>query len=107
MFMVLAEGCPMHLLVLVDYMTVKLVCLFFFSLYTMNRDRRSDILSAVSSPKLSMVLKVWPYQCHLQGDDHFPRPAGCTIGFLWLKVHGRRCLGCVWEPSLSLLEVFK
>lgn len=97
----------MHLLVFVDYMTVKLVCLFFFSLYTMNRDRRSDILSAVSSPKLSMVLKVWPYQCHLQGDDHFPRPAGCTIGFLWLKVHGRRCLGCVWEPSLSLLEVFK
>lgn len=29
MFMVLAEGCPMHLLVFVDYMTVKLVCLFF------------------------------------------------------------------------------
>lgn len=32
------------------------------------------------------------------------RPAGCTIGFIWLKVHGRRCLGRVWEPYLSLLR---
>ncbi|CAN0067019.1 unnamed protein product, partial [Bubo scandiacus] len=33
----------------------------------------------VMGPKLNTVVKVWPHQCLVQGDDHFTSPAGCTV----------------------------
>ncbi|KAK4832143.1 hypothetical protein QYF61_020883 [Mycteria americana] len=33
----------------------------------------------VEGPNLNTVFKVWPHQCQVQGDDHFPSPAGHTI----------------------------
>ncbi|KAK4812344.1 LOW QUALITY PROTEIN: hypothetical protein QYF61_017121 [Mycteria americana] len=31
------------------------------------------------NPKLHTVFEVWPHQCRVQGDDHFPSPAGHTV----------------------------
>lgn len=96
----------MHLLMLVVYMTVKLVGCFFSSLCSVNRDRRSDVLCAVSSPKLNMVLKVWPYQCHLQGDDDF---SSCWLHYWFYLIEGtwEEMFGaCVGTVSF-LIEVFK
>ncbi|KAK4823893.1 hypothetical protein QYF61_007958 [Mycteria americana] len=33
----------------------------------------------VRDPKLNTVFKVWPHQSQVQGQDHFPSPAGHTI----------------------------
>ena len=37
-----------------------------------------DVL-AVRGSKLNIALEVWPHQSRVQGDDHLPGPAGCTI----------------------------
>ncbi|KAK4816001.1 hypothetical protein QYF61_010869 [Mycteria americana] len=34
---------------------------------------------AVRGPKLNTVFELWPHQCRVQGDNHFPSPAGHTI----------------------------
>ncbi|KAJ7423221.1 hypothetical protein BTVI_10719 [Pitangus sulphuratus] len=38
-----------------------------------------NVSLVVRGPKLKTELKVWPHQCQVQGDDHFPSLAGHTI----------------------------
>ena len=38
-----------------------------------------SILLVVTGPKMNTVFQVWPHQCPVQGDNHFPTPAGHTI----------------------------
>ncbi|KAK4820458.1 hypothetical protein QYF61_027035 [Mycteria americana] len=38
-----------------------------------------NVLLVVRGPKLNTVFEVRPHQCRVQGDDHFPSPAGYTI----------------------------
>ncbi|KAK4818862.1 hypothetical protein QYF61_020081 [Mycteria americana] len=38
-----------------------------------------NVSLVVRGPKLNAVFKVFPYQCRVQGDDHFPSPAGHAI----------------------------
>jgi len=38
-----------------------------------------NVLLVVRGPKLNTVHQVRPHQCQVQGDDHFPAPAGHTI----------------------------
>ncbi|GAB0190507.1 hypothetical protein GRJ2_001516000 [Grus japonensis] len=38
-----------------------------------------NVFFVVRGPKLNTVLEVQPHQCRVQGDDHFPSPAGHTI----------------------------
>ncbi|KAK4825874.1 hypothetical protein QYF61_003148 [Mycteria americana] len=38
-----------------------------------------NVSLVVGGPKLNTVFKVRPHQCRVQGDDHFPSPAGHTI----------------------------
>ncbi|KAK4825536.1 LOW QUALITY PROTEIN: hypothetical protein QYF61_000113 [Mycteria americana] len=38
-----------------------------------------NILLVVRGPKLNTVFEVRPHQCRVQGDNHFPSPAGHTI----------------------------
>ncbi|KAK4811651.1 hypothetical protein QYF61_022744 [Mycteria americana] len=38
-----------------------------------------NVLLVVRGPKLNTVFEVQPHQCRVQGDDHFPAPAGHTI----------------------------
>ncbi|GAB0207267.1 hypothetical protein GRJ2_003192300 [Grus japonensis] len=38
-----------------------------------------NVLLVVRGPNLNTVLKVWPHQCRVQGDNHFPTPAGHTV----------------------------
>ncbi|KAK4817504.1 hypothetical protein QYF61_016511 [Mycteria americana] len=38
-----------------------------------------NVFLAVRGPKLNTVFEVQPHQCRVQGDDHFPSPAGYTI----------------------------
>lgn len=80
LFHAFTDACGLY-----DYETGWFV---FFSLYSVNRDRRSDILCAVSSPKLNMVLEVWPYQCHLQGTMTF---SPCWLHY-WFYL-----IGGTWE----------
>ncbi|KAK4810750.1 hypothetical protein QYF61_007724 [Mycteria americana] len=39
----------------------------------------AKLKSSVRGPKLNTVFDVWPHQCQVQGDNHFPSPAGHTI----------------------------
>ncbi|KAK4816344.1 hypothetical protein QYF61_015658 [Mycteria americana] len=38
-----------------------------------------NVSLVVSGPKLNTVFEVQPHQCRVQGDDHFPSPAGYNI----------------------------
>ncbi|KAK4821719.1 LOW QUALITY PROTEIN: hypothetical protein QYF61_000262 [Mycteria americana] len=38
-----------------------------------------NVFLGVRGPKLNTVFEVWPCQCRVQGDNHFPSPAGHTI----------------------------
>ena len=38
-----------------------------------------NVLLVVRGPKLTTGLEVWPHQCQVQGDNHFPSPAGHAI----------------------------
>ncbi|KAK4807165.1 hypothetical protein QYF61_024285 [Mycteria americana] len=38
-----------------------------------------NVFLVVRGPKLNTVFEVRPHQCRVQGDDHFPSPAGHTI----------------------------
>ncbi|KAK4817647.1 LOW QUALITY PROTEIN: hypothetical protein QYF61_023237 [Mycteria americana] len=38
-----------------------------------------NVSLGVRGPKLNTAFEVWPHQCRVQGDHHFPSPAGHTI----------------------------
>ncbi|KAK4825624.1 LOW QUALITY PROTEIN: hypothetical protein QYF61_001304 [Mycteria americana] len=38
--------------------------------------RHLNVCLVVRGPKLNTVFKVWPHQCQVEGDKHFPSPAG-------------------------------
>ncbi|KAK4830600.1 hypothetical protein QYF61_012026 [Mycteria americana] len=67
---------------------------------------------AVRGPKLNTVFKVRPHQCRVQGDDHFPTPAGHTISdtsqnAIAYSSHLKYCVQ-IWAPhykgEMDILE---
>jgi len=45
----------------------------------LNSTQHLNVFLVVRDPELNRVLEVWPHQCRVQEENHFPSPAGHTI----------------------------